>query len=878
MTLATVDDPRGGRTRPSTFLLPPREVHRVSEDRSTSQWIVRASIAGLLVVLCFLAGFSIFTQERTAEHSKRAGQANRLSDTYQDARFWVSQEESLERKYRLEPTAEVLALHKDAERNLASDLRRLGVVDPSPATAAVVARLTRLGASYDKATVGMFRAVDARDAKRIIHFDHAIVDPVFGAIEGVVYDRAKVASRAALAESAALRQDDAAATRATSTAFAVGLLLLAGFGLIITRFRRRLDAAHSAEIKRLDVLAQQRQQLEEAQAVGGFGSWEWDTVAGTVEWSEQLYRIYGREPQAKPLCLQDTLDASHPGDRDRLRAELQATRVDGGELATHSRIVRPDGSERVVELRGKVAASGDRHLRIVGTAQDITERFAAERAKDEFVAIVSHELRTPLTSIRGSLGLLESGLLGPLPENGQRMVEIAVKNSDRLVRLINDILDIERIESGQMELHQSSCEVAGLIERAVAELRPMADAAGVALEIGGERAVVLADADRVHQILTNLVSNAIKFSAPGTTVSVDAERVGADVEFRVRDEGRGIPPEHLESIFGRFQQVDSTDAREKGGTGLGLAICRTIVERHNGLISAHSTVGEGSTFVFTLPAQRAIAACTSEDELTVLVCDDDDGIVEVVREILGRRGYRVLAASGGAAAVELAVSQQPDAILLDLLMPGLSGWETALALKQRSETKAIPIVILSVLAEAEAEAVDGQVIEWLQKPVDDEQLCVALEHAVASREEPFKVLVVEDDEDLSSVLTATFRRHGILTFQATDGAEALELAERVLPDLVILDLGLPEVDGFEVVEGLRHTERLRSVPIVVYTARDLDDDNRRRLRSGATTEVLTKGRITPSDFERRVVDLLSHMTPDDRTEHGDGSQAHPVGR
>ena len=262
---------------------------------------------------------------------------------------------------------------------------------------------------------------------------------------------------------------------------------------------------------------------------------------------------------------------------------------------------RKDGSSFPVEYTSTPIVEDGRLKGAVVVFKDITERRAVQRAKDEFTSVVSHELRTPLTSIRASLGLLESGVLGPLPEQGQRMVEIAVQNTDRLVRLINDILDIERIGAGEIDMHQAPCDAAELIERAVEELRPIACRAQVQLKIQAEAVALFADRDRVHQILTNLISNAVKFSQVGATVRVCSERRYGEALFVVSDDGRGIPAEKLELIFERFQQVDASDSREKSGTGLGLAICRTIVERHGGRIWACSELGRGATFSFLLP-------------------------------------------------------------------------------------------------------------------------------------------------------------------------------------------------------------------------------------------------------------------------------------
>jgi len=238
----------------------------------------------------------------------------------------------------------------------------------------------------------------------------------------------------------------------------------------------------------------------------------------------------------------------------------------------------------------------------------------------------------------------------------------------------------------------------------------------------------------------------------------------------------------------------------------------------------------------------------------------------------------VLTANSGEEALELAIAELPDAILLDLLMPGMSGWETAAALAQHPGTSAIPIVILSVLSPEGSDAPEGAIVDWLRKPLDDMQLFEALERAFGAREKPITVLVVEDDPDLAGLLSTTFQRHGIETFHALDGAQAIDIIQRVLPDLLVLDVGLPEVDGFEVIEWLRRHERLRAIPVVVYTARDLDEGERERLRLGSTTAFLTKGRITPQDFERHVMALLGRLTPSNRQEHVDERQAHLAGR
>lgn len=259
-------------------------------------------------------------------------------------------------------------------------------------------------------------------------------------------------------------------------------------------------------------------------------------------------------------------------------------------------------------------------LYLVCQVQDISDRHSAERVKDEFISVVSHELRTPLTAIRGALGLLHSGKLAQQPDKFNHILQMAVNNSDRLSRLINTILDLERLESGRVELMREQCDARDLIHQAIEAVQPLADQASITLQVVPIAVNFLANPGAIVQVLINLLSNALKFSPPHTTIRLEARSVEATsipatpappsigsrppllyLLFSVQDQGRGIPPEKLETIFGRFQQVDASDSRQKGGTGLGLAICKSIVEQHRGQIWVESVLGAGSRFYFTLP-------------------------------------------------------------------------------------------------------------------------------------------------------------------------------------------------------------------------------------------------------------------------------------
>jgi PAS domain S-box-containing protein len=281
---------------------------------------------------------------------------------------------------------------------------------------------------------------------------------------------------------------------------------------------------------------------------------------------------------------------------------IQGQKVASGEEDNYR---RADGLSIPVEVTATPLVEDGRAIGAVVVFRDVTQRREVDRMKSEFVSMVSHELRTPLTAIRGSLGLIAGGALGELSPSAAHMVDIALVSSERLTRLINQILDIERIESGMQPMELATHRARDLIKAAVGQVQVLAEEAGVRVSVGRTEGLVYADADRVVQTLLNLVGNAIKFSHPGGRVSVRSRSRGALVEFAIRDDGRGIPEDKLDRIFSRFEQVDSSDAREKGGSGLGLSISRSIVERLGGRIWAVNNAGAGATFMFTLPAPAA---------------------------------------------------------------------------------------------------------------------------------------------------------------------------------------------------------------------------------------------------------------------------------
>ncbi|HEY0307319.1 MAG TPA: response regulator [Acidobacteriaceae bacterium] len=534
-------------------------------------------------------------------------------------------------------------------------------------------------------------------------------------------------------------------------------------------------------------------------------------------------------------------------------------------LSGQDTFFRRDASSFPVEFEAMPLIDDGRLTGMVISFRDISQRHALEHMKDEFISTVSHELRTPLTSIRGALGLLSSGILGSMNEKASHLLRIAVSNTDRLVRLINDILDLERMESGRAPLHFRSCNLADLVSQAVETMTPMADTAGVRLESTIAPLTLDADSDRIQQVLTNLLSNAIKFSPQDAAVHITAQasQTTGMVTLRVTDAGRGIPLEKLEAVFDRFQQVESADARQKGGTGLGLAICRTIVQQHAGTIWAEPNATAGVTFAIQLPRTHTVATNNAPKipihqaagSATILVCDDDPGIRTIVAEQLRLQGYTVVEADRGEQAISMAEELPIDGILLDLYMPGLSGWETLNRLKRNPLTAGIPVVVLSVLSPSERPQLANDADGWVQKPFNESLLLSELGRVLHGADGPTNILLVEDDHDLANILIASFESAGVHISHASTRQEAIAICRSQQPDLLILDLSLPDGDGFGIIDWLRQHPQMRTLPVVVYSGHEVSESEMSQLRLGPT-QFLTKAKVLPKDVEALVLTMV----------------------
>lgn len=527
----------------------------------------------------------------------------------------------------------------------------------------------------------------------------------------------------------------------------------------------------------------------------------------------------------------------------------------------------PNG--RWVSVNGRpLGYSSDNLTGGVVVFRDISERKGAERRVSEFYSTVSHELRTPLTSIRGSLGLLEGGLAGGLSEKGMKLIKIARSESDRLIRLINEILDLRKIEAGKLELNRTAVNCRLLIEQAIEAIRGFAEASNVQVvprfDVDGQ---VECDRDRIIQVLTNLMSNAIKFSAAGSEVVVALDAADDAMRFSVIDSGAGIAADQMHKLFGKFQQLDQSDARKKEGTGLGLAISKAILEEHEGQLRVESEVGKGSVFWFELPVSKSAVSAVSDERPALtrhmrpaVVVEDDDNIAEILTTQLTHDGLQVLRAKTLADAELLLKQHKPLVVLLDLTLPDGDGLDLLQTLNAD-----VPVIVVTA-RNMEGESTFGHpaLIDWIQKPFTESRLRAAIDTA-RQQAGLARVLIVEDDPATREILKQQLGSLNVTCLEAIDGAQAINTFRTANPDLIILDLVMPPPDGFAVVDILSKEENGMK-PLIIYTALDLTEQQKAQLKLGLTA-YLTKGNATEEQLLQMVGQLLNGLvalrSPDD---------------
>ena len=498
---------------------------------------------------------------------------------------------------------------------------------------------------------------------------------------------------------------------------------------------------------------------------------------------------------------------------------------------------------------------------LLGLSEDVTERLhyqehielknqeleqrnrevvRANLLKSQFLASMSHELRTPLNAILGFSELLLDQTAGPLGEKQKRWVDFIQKGGRHLLQLINDILDLSRIEAGQVDLKVESFLVEVAVPEVVSNIRPLLMEKKISLTSRIEpELVVMADRLRFKQILYNLLSNAVKFTPMEGQVSIEASRSGDQAQFALIDNGIGIDPQHQHIIFEEFRQVESPNGTVKEGTGLGLAITRKLLEQQGGKITVESELGKGAKFIFTLPLGQssaiaqipsvAVPAPSKSKQPIVLVVDDEAQDRELLANYLSPEGYRIVTAASGDEAMAKARDFRPDVITLDILMPSGSGWEMLYRLRNTPETAKTPIVVVSIVDQKQLGFSLGAA-EYLVKPVSKEILLEALSrHIISDGKTSFTCLIIDDDQETLCLVSEVLSSLGGAPVTIDNGKSALEFLKEHKVDVILLDLLMPEMDGFEVLRRVKESPELQHLPILIMTAKEITQAERELL-------------------------------------------------
>lgn len=519
----------------------------------------------------------------------------------------------------------------------------------------------------------------------------------------------------------------------------------------------------------------------------------------------------------------------------------------------------------------------------------------ADRMKSEFLANMSHELRTPLNAILGFSELLQEQFYGPLNAEQTEYLGNISGSGEHLLALINDILDLSKIEAGRMELDIEAIDLPTLLTGSIAIVRDRAHAQNIRLSVDTNDAPTLyADPRKVKQIVFNLLANAVKFTDAGGTVTLttrvaDHPDTGPGIEIAVTDTGIGIGVEDQEKLFREFTQVDGSLSRRHEGTGLGLALTRRLVELHGGQITVRSTPGEGSTFAVWLPSvplsappaaavalapaspvsaappSAAVPAPTvfAADGLAplVLIVEDDDATATLISAYLEGAGYRTARARNGVEGLERARTLQPRVITLDVMMPEIDGWQFLQEVAHDDALRALPVVVISMANDLKYGWSLGAAAV-LPKPIRREELFQALTTLgiMPDPHDPACILVVDDDPKAIQVVGDYLRSLGHQVLTASNGRQGIEVAEHELPDLVVLDLMMPELDGFMVVDRLRENPQTHGIPVIILTAKIVSAQERERL-NGYVSAIAEKSDLNRAGFLAEVNRAVRHQEP-----------------
>ncbi|MDP9128606.1 MAG: PAS domain S-box protein, partial [Pseudomonadota bacterium] len=562
----------------------------------------------------------------------------------------------------------------------------------------------------------------------------------------------------------------------------------------------------------------------------------------------------------------EDLPADLENNRKVLAGEVQTYQMEKRYFHKHGRLIWALLNVSLVRRQDGVPSY------FIAQIQDITERKEMDRMKGEFISIVSHELRTPLTSIRGSLGLIAGAMAKDLPEKVANLVNIAHKNSERLILLINDILDIDKIAAGQMRFDIKSEKLAPLMRQAIEANRAYAEKFGIEIKLEpvSDLITLETDANRFGQVMTNLISNAAKFSPRGSAVTVAALSENGKIRISVTDHGPGIPEEFRPRIFSKFSQADSSATREKGGTGLGLHITKQIVDYMGGIIGFDTVTGQGSTFWIDFPnrprpaekVRQAGHLSSTRKAYRVLICDDDEDIVAILKLQMEHAGFETDTAYSIAEAREKLTRNTYIAMTLDLAFPVGNGLEFIRELRDNPKTVSLPIVVVSANVGAGKGKLMGDafgVVDWLKKPLDAKQLIEALERAARPQTGTPRVLHIEDDQDLSNMLATALSTKTEL-INARSIREAKERLARETFSLVILDVALPDGNGLGLLADMN--DHAPPIPVLILSASEIPLEVHHQVAAA-----MVKARMSETKIVETILSLIYSPGPDAPINH-----------
>jgi signal transduction histidine kinase/CheY-like chemotaxis protein len=586
----------------------------------------------------------------------------------------------------------------------------------------------------------------------------------------------------------------------------------------------------------------------------------------------RLAAMAGRVSEARDYSLRAT-----PLGHDEIGVLVDSFNEMLGQIQARNRALHEaEGAlqRHVAELCDEIAERQRVQEELLAAKQTAEE---SSRAKSLFLANMSHELRTPLNAIIGYSEMLREDAEAAGDQRSTQDLARIVTAGKHLLTLINQVLDLSKVEAGKTELVWEDAPVAQILEDAIGALAPLADKNGNKLVVhrAADLPCMHVDILKFRQSLYNLLSNACKFTQNGTvTVEVMPVTVGGveSIEWRVSDTGIGIAPDQMHKLFQPFSQVDASTTRKYGGTGLGLAISQRFCELMGGAITVASQPGIGSTFTIRLPCARPpggaalecqpqpspspareTPAARAPQSSTVLVIDDDATVHDLLRRSLAKEGFQVVAASGGEEGLRIAREIRPAAITLDVFMPGMDGWAVLKALKAEPEMADVPVVLLTISDDRGRACLLGAT-EFIQKPVEAERLAAVLLKCQSGAPQG-PVLVVDDDPASRDMAARVLRKRFGCVIEAADGATALASMARQKPGLILLDLMMPGMDGFDFIAALRRVEDWRDIPIVVLTAKEIGAQDRERLQ-GAVRRILQKGDFAGVALAGEIADLL----------------------